>query len=401
MQAPTLPMSSASPSALAALSPALLSLFLVYLVLGLSLPVIPLQLAQALHLEPGLLGLVVGCLFVTSVLLRAPAGRVADERGPRQAMRAGTGLALAAGAAYLVSWGCGTHHRAALLAIALGQVLLGAASSFTATGALGWGVARLGADKAGRVMSWAGTVMFLAFALGAPAGSWLWHQQGFGAWALVETLLAGLVALSLRRLPSQAPRQSSARSRVSVLRTVVWPGLGLALASVGFAAVTVFAAALYRAHGWDMGWQAMSVFSASVVLSRLLLGHWPDRFGGARVALAAAGLEALGLVQLGLADSPARAVLGAACAGTGFGLVFPGLGVVAVRLADPQRRGTAMGLYAAFLDLTLGVASPLLGLVSAAHGLGGVFITASACALLAMVAAWGLQRGSAARVMGA
>ena len=58
-------------------------------------------------------------------------------------------------------------------------------------------------------------------------------------------------------------------------------------------------------------------------------------------------------------------------------LVYPGLGVEAVRLAPPQSRGVAMGTYTAFLDLSLGVASPTLGWLADAGGLSRVFLVSA------------------------
>ena len=61
---------------------------------------------------------------------------------------------------------------------------------------------------------------------------------------------------------------------------------------------------------------------------------------------------------------------GAALTGFGYSFVYPGLGIEAVRRAPAESRGTAMGIYTAFLDVALGVLSPLLGLLA---GLSSVF----------------------------
>jgi MFS family permease len=75
-----------------------------------------------------------------------------------------------------------------------------------------------------------------------------------------------------------------------------------------------------------------------------------------------------------LAPLSALALSGAALTGFGYSLVYPGFGVEAVRRAPPQSRGLAMGAYTAFLDLTLGLAIPALGLLASLAGLGMVFL---------------------------
>ena len=62
-----------------------------------------------------------------------------------------------------------------------------------------------------------------------------------------------------------------------------------------------------------------------------------------------------------LAEGPATAAAGAAVAGFGYALVYPGLGVEAVRSVPAESRGIAMGIYTVFLDLAMGLGSPLLG----------------------------------------
>ena len=75
-------------------------------------------------------------------------------------------------------------------------------------------------------------------------------------------------------------------------------------------------------------------------------------------------VEAAGLALIWLASGPVMAAAGAALTGFGYSLVYPGLGVEAVRRAPPESRGLAMGIYTAFLDVALGFGSPALGLIA-------------------------------------
>jgi predicted MFS family arabinose efflux permease len=85
-------------------------------------------------------------------------------------------------------------------------------------------------------------------------------------------------------------------------------------------------------------------------------------------------IEAGGLLLIWLAPAQIFGVAGALLTGLGFALVYPGLGVEAVRRAPPESRGLAMGAYTAFLDVALGFGSPALGWIAGWSGLGSVFL---------------------------
>jgi MFS family permease len=136
--------------------------------------------------------------------------------------------------------------------------------------------------------------------------------------------------------------------------------------------------------GWA-AWPAFTVFAAVFILARLFLAHLADRFAAPRVALLSVFVEAVGLALLALSPSLTAALAGAALTGFGYSLVYPALGVEAVRSVPPQNRGLAMGAYTAFLDVALGFGTPALGLLAERVGLGSAFI-ASALATLGTAA---------------
>jgi predicted MFS family arabinose efflux permease len=93
------------------------------------------------------------------------------------------------------------------------------------------------------------------------------------------------------------------------------------------------------------------------------------------------------LALVWLAPDRVLAATGSALAGFGYSLVYPGLGVEAVRRAPPQSRGLAMGAYTVFLDVALGFGSPALGLIASLAGLGSVFLVTTLTVLGTVIAA--------------
>jgi MFS family permease len=360
------------------LLPLFAAVFLGFLAVGIALPVLPLHVHQGLGQGTFMVGLVTGSQFAAALATRMWAGSHADTRGAKRAVVAGLLAACGGGLLYLLSLQLRDAPGASTMVLLLGRTVLGGGESFIITGALGWGLALAGAQSTGKIMSWMGTAMYAAFAAGAPIGTALYARQGFGAIGLATVLLPLLVLLLVGPLPPAAPTARVRPSFLAVLSAVWVPGSALALSSLGFGAITAFVALLFAARGWAPGWPAFTAFAACFMVARMVLGSSVDRLGGLRVALASIVLEAAGLLLVGAASGLSLAVLGAALTGLGYSLVYPGLGVEAVRRAPPQSRALAMGAYTACLDLALGVGTPALGLVAGQAGLGSVFLASAA-----------------------
>jgi MFS family permease len=382
---------------LAVLLPIMAVVLIGFLVIGLALPVLPLHVHQGLGLGTFVVGLVTGSQFAASLVSRVWSGHFADSRGAKRAVVIGLLAAAASGLLYLLSLLFVGAPVASVTVLLLGRGLLGAAESLIITGAVSWGLALVDPGSTGKVIAWVGMAMFAAMALGAPVGSALYAHYGFASIALATTLLPLVTLLFVTPLRPVAPLHRGRPALTRVLGTVWVPGLGAAFGSVGFGAIIAFGSLLFAERGWSPVWLVFSAFAASLIVARVLCGHLPDRLGGARVALVCALVEAAGLALIGLAPDRVLAAVGAALAGFGYSLVYPGLGIEAVRRAPPESRGLAMGAYTACLDLALGVASPALGLIAGGAGLGAVFLAGALVVLgAAVVAAWLLRAPSLA-----
>jgi MFS family permease len=385
--------SDASPAGSAALLPIMGAVFVAFLVIGMGMPVLPLHVHQGLGLGTFLVGLLAGSQFAAAILSRVWAGRQADTRGPKIAVIAGLAIAAASGGLYLLSLPAVNRPAVSVTILLLGRLLLGVGESFIITGGQSWALAILTARNTSKAIAWVGSAMFAAFAVGAPIGSALYARFGFAGVAVATALLPLLTLLCVAPLRGVAAIPREQAGFLKVMASVWVPGLGAALSSVGFGAITAFSALLFVAHGWA-AWPAFTIFAAVFILARLFLGHLADRFAAPRVALLSVLIEAVGLALLALSPSLAAALAGAALTGFGYALVYPGLGVEAVRLVPAQSRGLAMGAYTAFLDVALGFGTPALGFLAERAGLGSVFTASVLAALGAAGVAAALLRKS-------
>jgi MFS family permease len=124
--------------------------------------------------------------------------------------------------------------------------------------------------------------------------------------------------------------------------------------------------------------------SVAFVGMRLLLPNSITRFGGLQVALACFVVEIVGLIMVFFAPTAWAAMAGAFITGVGFSLVYPALGVVAVKKLPPENQGSALATYSAFLDLSLGITGPLAGVLMAQAGIDAIYPGSALLVFIAM-----------------
>lgn len=367
------------------LVPYTLAAWLGFLAVSIPLPVLSLFVHDRLGYDSLMVGIVVGAQSLATLVSRQFAGRMCDTHGPKPTTLIGLAISSVSGLCYLVASGMPATPIYALIALLVGRLLLGIGESMFITALAAWSVARVGSDHAGRAMAWSGIAMYAALALGAPVGIRIYQAGGFAAiasCAIVTPLLGVGLALLLKPIAVQAQPPTS---YLRVLSRIWAPGLGMALASSGIGTISAFLALHYAAMQWSGAGQALMAFGLAYILMRLLFGGLPDKMGGFGTALASLAVEAIGLLTIWAAQSRIVALAGAALTGLGYSLVFPSLGVEALKRTTSFNRGVVLAAYLACFDLGLAIASPFAGGVAEAIGLSAVFVAAAAAVSIAIV----------------
>jgi len=342
---------------------------------GAVLPVLPHYVDGPLGGGDVAVGIVVGCYAVTGLLLRPFAGRFADRVGRRPTVLVGSLLMAAAGFLYLVPAGIG--------GLIVARLVLGAGEGAVFTAGSAWIIDIAPPERRGRVIGLYGLAVWGGLSVGPLVGQLIQHAAGYTpVWifAALAPLLGALIAV---RVPEPfQPQPAATRERHSLIAAeAVRPGLALAMGSIGYAAVATFVVLHLDERGIGHGALAFGAFAAMVVLTRLIGGGLPDRLGPARVAIAAALVEAAGLTALALAQTLPVALAGALAMGAAFSLLYPSLSLIVIDGLPEARRGAALGTFTAFFDAGIGFGAPLAGLAAALSGYQGSFLLAAAIAL--------------------
>ena len=354
--------------------------FIGYMNIGIPLAVLPGYVHNHLGYGTVIAGLVISVQYLATLLSRPYASRIIDNRGSKRAVMYGLAGCGLSGVLMLASTWTAAMPALSLTCLLIGRLVLGSAESLVGSGAIGWGIGRVGAQNTAKVISWTGIASYGAIAIGAPLGVLM--VSHWGMWSMGASIIAlAIVGLLLAWPKRAAPIVSGVRLPfLHVLGRVLPHGAGLALGSIGFGTIATFITLYYATNQWDNAVLCLSLFGASFIGARLLFGNLINRIGGFRVAIACLSVETLGLLLLWLAPSPELALAGAALSGFGFSLVFPALGVEAVNLVPASSRGAAVGAYSLFIDLSLGITGPLVGAVAAGFGFASIFLFAAMAA---------------------
>lgn len=356
-----------------------------YLSIGLPLAVLPGYIHYQLGYSTLIAGVVISLQYISTLVSRPHAGRYTDIWGPKKVVSLGIICCMLSGLFTLAAVMLQAIPLLAVSALLIGRVFLGVGESFTATGATLWGIKTVGAIHTSRVISWNGVATYVAMAVGAPLGVMLNSYFGISGFAVVVVLVA-LIGLLFARTRQDVSVTAGVRAPFHVVVRRIWPyGLGLALGTVGFGVIATFITLYFSAHHWQGAAFTLSLFSIGFICIRLILGNTITRYGGVRVSLICFAIECIGLLIIWSASSAWMAGMGAFLTGSGFSLVFPALGVEAVKQVEEQNQGTALGTYSAFLDLALGLTGPVAGWVAGYYDLETIYLLAAAVVALAFI----------------
>jgi MFS family permease len=373
---------------LAAFAGVFASALFAFLAVGSVLPALPRFVHGPLHAGDVWVGVVTGAFAFTAVVGRPIAGRIADQRGRRAVVVGGCALVAVAGGLYFVPAG--------VPGLIVARLVLGVGEGAVFTAGATWIVDLAPVARRGQAIGLFGLAVWGALSAGPLIGEGLFQVGGYSlVWTFATASPLIGVVLALRQ-PGGGPASEVPERRPLIPPEVLRPGLALALANVGYAALAGFIVLDLQHLGVGHGAGVFTAFAAAVVGTRLLLGRLPDRFGGRASAIAAGIAEAIGLTLIALATSLPLAIAGAVVMGIGFSTLFPSLALIVVNRSGEDRRGGALGLFTAFFDIGVGVGGPLIGAIAALAGYQAGFWAAAVCAAAGVLLTVSISRRAVA-----
>jgi len=355
----------------------------VYFSIGLPLAILPAYVHFRMGYSAALAGFVISVQYIATFLSRPWAGRISDSAGAKVSVLWGMTGCSASGALLLVA---GLLHSSPWLSLAsliASRLVLGVGESLGSTGSTLWGISSEGQQHTAKVISFNGVSCYGALALGAPLGVVLEQQWGLASIGLV-TMVVG--ALSLVIASAKRPDMVTPGRRLpfrDVMGRMTPYGTALALGGVGYSVLATFVTLFYMSRHWHGAALCLTAFGLAFVTARLLI-RTINHYGGFPVCIVSLLVESLGVLLLWRASLPWMAFTGATFIGLGFSLVFPALGVEALKRVSENNRGSALGVFNAFADVSFFLVGPLAGGVIGAFGYSSAFLFALLCVLASL-----------------
>lgn len=349
-----------------------------FLSLGIMNPVLPRYIAGPLDGSPLAVGFGVGSFTMVSLLLRPWSGRMGDRRGRKQ------GIVLGAFAHTIGALGMVIADTLPLV-IAF-RMLTGIAEAFLFVGASTAAQDLAPDDRRAEAASLFSVSLFSALAIGPWIGELLMDTYGFDTVWLAAAAVVGAGALIALSIPDTRTDDVIAAADANpplIHRAALRPGFPLACAIWSLAAFQSFVP-LYatRDLGLDGARTVLLANALTILALRLFAGRLPDQLGHLRTARMALIFNPLGVAVMALWGSVPGLYVGTVLFAIGQAFAFPSLMTIAVNNAPPTERGSVMGTFTAFFDLSFGGGAIVLGAVANAVGYRGGFLTAMSVALV-------------------
>lgn len=368
--------------------------FVGYFIIGLSLSVLPIFISKSLGFSLLVAGMVISLQYISTFFLRAYSGKMIDEKGPKPAVLLSMiGFSLT-GIFLILAYYFKFSPVLSLSFLIITRLLTGCAEGLIGASPI-WAIMALGEKNTAKIISYNGVACYGALAIGASLGIIIEQKfslYGIAILSIVLGILGFFFAKTKENKTNINPQES--QSFWKVLEKVAPFGVCLALGGIGFASISTFITLYYNYFHWNNGALCLSLFGGLFVAGRLVFSNVINNYGGIKVAIACLLVETIGLIIIAFASNAQMALVGAGVTGLGFSLIFPALGVMAIKSVSPSSRGSALAGYGLFIDISLGVAGPIIGSVADFFGMQFIFPFSAALVFIGLGLAYFLKKKS-------
>ncbi|MCX8523705.1 MFS transporter [Chryseobacterium formosus] len=367
--------------------------FVGYFIIGLSLSVLPIFINKSLGFSLLIAGMVISLQYISTFFLRAYSGKMIDGKGPKPAVLLSMIGFSFTGIFLILAYYFKFSPILSLTFLIITRLLTGCAEGLVGASPINWAIMALGEKHTAKIISYNGVACYGALAIGASLGIII--EQKFSLYGIgILSIILGIVGFLFAKTKENKTNisQKETQSFWKVLGKVAPFGVCLALGGIGFASISTFITLYYNHFHWNNGALCLSVFGGLFVAGRLVFSNVINNYGGIKVAIACLLVETIGLFIIAFATNAQMALIGAGVTGLGFSLIFPALGVMAIKSVSPSNQGSALAGYGLFIDISLGVAGPIIGSVADFFGMQFIFPFSAAMVFIGLGLAYFLKR---------
>jgi len=367
---------------------------------GMTMPVLPRVITDDLRGGDASVGIIVGMMAVSSILIRPWAPRFGESWGLKRTVLTGALLA----AVSFIGYGVAPE----LVSLSVFRLLTGLGQALFLVSAVTLVTGIAAPERRGEAVSYFSIAPWLGIGVGPLLGETAVQLGGTRVACLAAGTLALLGAVVTLRLPDRVtdPDQEEEPGQEQDLRRSIaprfqrsafGPGTVLALGMFGSVAFSAYLPLYTREIGAGGSQYVFLTYGAVILLVRLLGGRIPDRLGGARAGTLATVLIVAGLTAIALFPVNAALYCGTVVFSMGIALQYPALLAFTVNRVPPRERSTAVATFTMFFDVATGLGGAVLGLVSAFGGYRAIFFWGAGCALLGLLLlhTWAIPRRGA------
>ncbi len=329
----------------------------VFSVSSLSLvPTLPIYLSR-LGSKEGEIGLLIGVLTITSLMIRPFVGRGLAKIPEKRFLIAGTLTVGTCCIAYLFAF--------PFLPFFFLRMLHGIGHAFFSTAAFTYVVNLIPQARRGQSVSYYYMSMNLAVALGPAFGMLIINEFSFAILFLVSAALSLCslsVTLGLAKAQDLRPKSQVLEKQPILNREALPPATMALISNTIWGALTAFFPLFAVMHGVSNPGVFFTVLAGVLILVRGFGGKILDLYSKEKLVPPCLAAQILAMLILAFSTTLPMFLLAAVVWGMGSAFLYPLLLVTAVERAGSSS-GPAMGTYTALFDLGTGMGSVVMGIV--------------------------------------
>jgi MFS family permease len=344
--------------------------------LSMLLPVLPRYVEHELDGGGIAVGIASGSLFIGAILLRPYAGRIGDRTGRRILIIGGAAVVAVSTALY------GVVQSLPWLVAARSVTGIGEAAFFVGAATMITDLAP--PERRGEAVSYWSVAVYGGLAVGPFVGELVLGDDRYDLAWVVAAVLAGTAAV-VGLWTQDVPRESTPPAHGHLLhRAAVAPGTVLALSLIGLAGFQAFVP-LYADDLHANPGSVFLVYGVFVLGVRVIGARVPDRLGPVMAGSLATGFSAAGLAVMAIVPGRVGLYSGTVVFSGGMSLLYPSLLLLSLQGVPDAERGSVVGTFSSFFDLSQAVGALVCGAVVALSGDRGAFATGAVLSAGALV----------------